>query len=531
MGLYLNPNIDNFLEAFNSTIYIDKSLVINEFNKRIGVNGKFICQSRARRFGKTMLQNMVCAYYTKGADAKEYFSKLKISKELTEPKDIERYHKYMNNFNVIKLDFNGFWTKIKVTEKYIFFDKLFYTLKEEFEKEFPNINFSKCDSVAECIERVYADLQEHFIILIDEYDLFVREKVKPDMFQQYLDFLNSLFKNDAIKPAISLAYLTGILPIVRDKIQSKLNNFDEYTMINAYPFEECIGFTKEEVKNLCKQYNLDEKEFKRWFDGYKIEDKELYNSNSVVQSILKRKFQCFWGQTGSFEAISDYLKFDFEGIREDVTQLLSGREVAVNVSSFCNTLDKFETKDDVFTYLIHLGYLTYNSDEKTCYIPNLEVKEQWKNAIERMTNFGIVPQIIKESRNLIEATIHGEEKLVAESLERSHSLVMNNWQYNNEACFASAIILSYIAGYDYYTIFQELPTGKGYADLVFIPYKSSKPALIIELKVDTVVETAINQIYDKKYNLHLEQYKGNMRFVGIAYNKETKKHTCKIEEW
>ncbi len=531
MGLYLNPGNSNFVSAFNSKLYVDKSLAINVFNQTINTESRFVCLSRARRFGKTMLQNMIAAYYSKGCDSKEYFSQMRIARELSDENDIEKFHKNMNSFNVLQLDFNGFWHSVASSDREDFFNVFHSKLKTEFIEEFPEVDFSKNFTVAECIASVYLATKQTFIILIDEYDFFVREKFGQEMFKQFLDFLISLFKNSPLKPAISLAYITGILPVVRDRIQSKLNNIEEYTMVNAFAFKECIGFTYQEVEDLCKKHNLDFQEVKRWYDGYTIDGTELFNANSVIQAIENHCVKSYVTTTGSFDAITDYIKLDFEGIRDDLAKIISGQEVKLDVSEYLNTLTDFNSKDDVFTYLIHLGYLGYNSDAMTCYIPNFEVRREWMKAVKRLNNFGQVPQIIRESETLLEATIYGEEQMVADSLERSHSLVMSNWQYNNEACFGSAIKLSFIAAYDYYTIFQELPTGKGYADLVFIPYKCKKPALIIELKVDTVVETAISQIYDKKYNLHLEQYKGNMRFIGISYNRETKKHTCKIEEW
>ncbi len=531
MGLYLNPGNSNFQKAINSELYVDKSLAINVFNKIVDTESCYVCLSRARRFGKTMLQNMIAAYYSKGCDSKEYFSQMRIARELTDENDIEKFHQNMNSFNVLQLDFNGFYSSLRAEDKTQFFNILFTTLRAEFEIDFPEVNFDMCKTVADCLASVHSKTKQTFIILIDEYDFFVREKFGPEMFKQFLDFLISLFKNSPLKPAISLAYITGILPVVRDRIQSKLNVFKEYTMVNAFAFKECIGFTYNEVEELCKKHDLDFDEVKRWYDGYTIDGTELFNANSVIQAIENHCVKSYVTTTGSFDAITDYIKLDFEGIRDDLAKIISGQEVKLDVSEYLNTLTDFNSKDDVFTYLIHLGYLGYNSDEMTCYIPNFEVRREWMKAVKRLNNFGQVPQIIRESETLLEATIYGEEQMVAESLEKSHSLVMSNWQYNNEACFGSAIKLSFIAAYDYYTIFQELPTGKGYADLVFIPYKCKKPALIIELKVDTVVETAISQIYDKKYNLHLEQYKGNMRFIGISYNRETKKHTCKIEEW
>ncbi len=529
MGMFLNPGNENFRQALRSKIYVDKTLVIKEFNNLLDTNDKFVCMSRARRFGKTMLQCLVSAYYSKGCDSREIFSNLKISTELTDPDDIEKYQKNLNAFNVIHLDFNGF--NAMLVQKENFFEKLHSSVREEFLEQFPDIDFDQCITISDCIKKVYKETNQKFIIIIDEYDFFVRYQVDKDTFENFLKLLISLFKNTTLAPAISLAYLTGILPIVRDKIQSKLNTFKEYTMLNAKPFEKYIGFTKDEVKALCKEYKMSANGMRHWYDGYKINNESLYNSNSVVNALLREEFGSYWGQTGSYEAVSDYIKFDFFGIQEDVAKLIGGQEVKVDVTTYLNTLDDFKSKDDVFTYLIHLGYLTYVPQNKTCKIPNYEVNSQWGKALIGLPQYSETHKIIKESEDLLEAVIKCDSSLVADSLKRSHSLVMSNLQYNNEACFASAIMLSFIAARDYYTVFMELPTGDGFADVVLIPYKCKKPALVIELKIDTVAETAINQIYTKKYGFNLEKYRGNTRFIGISYNKESKDHFCKIEKW
>ncbi len=531
MALYLNPGNESFLQGLNSQIYVDKSLILKELNNMANTDQKLICMSRARRFGKTMVQSLIAAYYSKGCDSKELFAKLKIGKELTQKSDIEKFKKNINTFNLIQLDFNGYWSTIKTEDKDKFFDKLNSSVKTEFVAEFPNLDFSDCHTIADCVGKVYSKTGQTFVILIDEYDFFVRNQCSETMFQSFLDLLIGLFKNEPLKPAISLAFLTGILPIVRDRIQSKLNNFDEYTMISASPLENFIGFTKDEVANLCKQYCVDEEEIKRWYDGYKIDGVELFNSNSVVKAMLSKSVKSYWSKTGSFEVVTAYMRSDFEGIQQDVAKLIGGQSVRIDVDDYLNTLDCFDSKDSVFTYLVHLGYLGYNPHDCTCFIPNYEVSKEWLRAIRKLNNFGTVPQIIKESDELLESVIWGDGQAVADSLKRSHSLVMSNLQYNNEACFASAIMLSFISAKDYYTVFMELPTGDGFADVVMIPYKCDKPALIIELKIDTAANTAIKQIYDKNYGFNLEQYRGNTRFVGISYNRESKEHYCKIEKW
>lgn len=522
MGIYLNPNADAFKMDKNTDIYVDKSLVLTELNKLLGTRQNFVCMSRARRFGKSMAGNMISAYYSKGCDTKEMFSKMKIG-------DVPGYEDNLNKFNVIKLDMNGWYNN--TPDRKLLFDDLNESLREEFEQQFSNVRFKPTDNLARCILRVYGQTNQKFVIIIDEYDVLVREKVSDDLFQKYMDFLNGLFKDATLRPAIALAYITGILPIVRDKVQSKLNEFTEYSMVDAQQFAGLIGFTHEEVEDLCNTHGIDKEECARWYDGYKLsESVGIFNPLSVVNAVRRKEFGSYWTATSSFEALKKYIMMDFEGIRQDIISMISGGSAPVNVLKFENTLDSINSKDNVFTYLIHLGYLTYNRTEKTCYIPNAEVRTEWINSIEDEREYRSIMAIVNASKKLLDDTINGNEDAVANALDAAHTEVTSNLTYNDEHCFQSAICLAYFYANTRYTLVKELPTGKGYADLALIPFLPNIPAMVIELKHNKSSESALQQIKDKKYDDALKHYRGNLLFVGINYDEKTKKHECKIEK-
>ncbi len=524
MGLYLNPNADAFQMGLNTEIYVDKSLILSELNKLVGSQGNFVCISRPRRFGKSMAGNMISAYYSKGCDTREIFSRMKLGQ-------VPDYDKYLNKFNVIKLDLNEWYQKaINEGREKNLIKYIQATLLNEFRKEFPSISFEDGSSLATDILNVYGQMGEKFVIIIDEYDVLIRERVQDGLFQDYLSFLNSLFKGTTIRPAIALAYITGIIPIVRDKVQSKLNEFNEYTMIDAGPFASHVGFTEEETKELCKQYGCDFAEFQRWYDGYKLsEEVSLLNPKSVTSSISRKRMGSYWSATGSFEALKDYIMMDFAGIKQDVIKMISGESVPVNVTKFQNTLQSITNKDNAFTYLIHLGYLSYNYEEQTCCIPNEEVRLEWVNAIDDEEDYSTIMNIVNASKKLLDATIQGNEEAVAHALDAAHTEVTNPLTYNDEHCFQSAICLAYFYANTRYTLVKELPTGKGYADLVLIPYLPNIPAMVIELKHNKSADSALQQIKDKNYCQALNNYKGDLLFVGINYDEKTKKHRCKIE--
>ena len=523
MGLYLNPNADAFQMGLNTAIYVDKSLILSELNKLVCSQSNFVCMSRPRRFGKSMAGSMISAYYSKGCDTREVFSRMKLGQ-------VTDFDKYLNKFNVIKLDLNELYQKSKTED--LGMDLITFMQKavtDEFKEQYPDIEL-KSNSISSCILQIYKQLGEKFVIIIDEYDVLIREQVPQTLFDNYLSLLNALFKGTTIRPAIALAYITGIIPIVRDKVQSKLNEFTEYTMLRAGQFAGHIGFTREEVEALCDEYGMDKAECARWYDGYRLTDTiDIFNPLAVVSSMRNQEFGSYWSVTGSFEALKDYILMDFEGIRQDVITMISGGSVEVDVYSYLNTMDCFFSKDDVFTYLIHLGYLSYNKKDKTCGIPNEEVRQEWVRSVKLSPDYKKLMEIINNSKKLLDATTEGNEEAVVKALDAAHAEVTNPLTYNDEHCFQSAICLAYFYANTRYTLFKELPTGKGYADLVLIPYLPNIPAMVIELKHNKTAGSALQQIKDKNYCQALSNYKGDLLFVGINYDEKTKEHSCKIE--
>ena len=522
MGIFVNPGSQLLEQDRKSKIYVDKSLLIKELNAMVNTNEKFVCISRPRRFGKSMATNMIAAFYSKGCDSENIFSRLKISQT-------ENWKQNLNKFNVIQMDINGFLNSIKEKENLV--EEMTSTVVSELQEEFSFVQMDKNESLASALLKIYKQTGETFILLFDEYDVLVREKVHSSLFEGYLDFLSSLFKNNNLKSAISLAYLTGILPIVRDKIQSKMNEFEEYSMTNARSFAQFAGFTEEEVEKLCEEYGLDFEECRRWYDGYKLgKDSHIYSPKSVVTAIKDHEFDDYWTQTGSYEALKDYILMNFEGIKDDVVTMIGGGKVDVDIHSFLNTMEVFNSKDDVFTYLIHLGYLSYDKELKQCYIPNREIRSQWILSIRTSPDYSRIMELVNGSKQLLQSTLNLDEKTVAIALDKAHTRATNPLTYNSESSFQSAIGLAYFYATSQYTIVKELPTGKGYADVAFIPFVPNIPAIIVELKNNKTANGAIEQIKMKQYASVLEHYRGNLLFVGINYDEKTKLHECKIEK-
>ena len=523
MGIYVNPGNENLKIALNSQIFVDKSLVLKKLCSFLNSNQRFICVSRPRRFGKSTVRDIMVAYFSKGCDSREMFSNLKIAKE-------PYFEENLNRFNLLSIDMGFFYNNVRDKEEVL--EKLEEKLREDFRDEFSDIEFSEKDSIADLIMKVYKRTNTQFVIIIDEYDTLIREKMSDEMVERYRSLLNVLFKSEQLSKTIALAYITGILPVIKDKVQSKLNNFTvQSTMLMPWGMEEYFGFTKEETEALCKEYGMSFEDCENWYDGYKIGDINIYNPNSVVIAMMTHKFGNYWTISGSYKAVSDYIKLDFDGVKTAVVEMLSGREAAVNVAKFDNSLNEINTKDDVLTYLIHLGYLNYDEETGLCRIPNREIRQEWEKAIESTGRFSKVVEMIKESDTLLYLTQNGVSEEVAAALDKAHTEVSSVLNYNFESSLQAAIILAYYTARTKYTIIQELPAGYGFADIGFIPKNPKDPAMIIELKCNQNADTAIKQIKNKNYPAAFENYLDNLLLVGVNYDKNTKIHECVIEKY
>ena len=520
MGIYLNPGNDMFSEVINGEIYVDKTELITCTNRYIRTPQKFICISRPRRFGKSMAAYMLAAYYGKDCDSLELFSPYKIAKT----KD---FKKHMNQYNVIMLNIQDFLSVTNsVVEMISYLQK---RLTKELMKEYPGVIDEDESILSFALEDVYRQTKDGFIFIIDEWDCILRDRrYSADDQKKYLDFIRNLLKD---KVYFSLAYMTGILPIKKYGTHSALNMFDEYSMTRPFEYAQFIGFTETEVKDLCEKYQVDFDTMKSWYDGYVFpEAGHIYNPKSVVDSIRRKCFASYWTQTETYEALKIYIELNYDGLKDAIIQMLAGERIAIDYETFQNDMTTFESRDDVLTLLVHLGYLAYDSKEQQVFIPNAEIRAEFVRAI-KTCKWKEVIDALEQSERLLEATWNQDEETVAEILDVVHSENTSILTYNDENSLSCVISIAYYNAMKEYTKIRELPTGKGFADIVYVPKKhSGKPAMVVELKYNVSAEGAISQIKSKRYIESLKEYQGNMLLVGINYDKESKKHTCVIEK-
>ncbi|MBQ7563560.1 MAG: PD-(D/E)XK nuclease domain-containing protein, partial [Lachnospiraceae bacterium] len=330
----------------------------------------------------------------------------------------------------------------------------------------------------------------------------------------------------------------------------------------------------DEVNGLCRRYSVDPRDMRNWYDGYymyasgsakigeesvnsdeseeevQLEEEiknpdgcvrlvdgrakrlwHIYNPNSVVEAFRMDALRSFWKNTGNFASLQDYITMDYAGLKEDIIHMLAGERCSVNVNGFQNDVIQFKSKDDVLTCLIHMGYLGYDAYTKEAFIPNTEVAEVFEAAI-KTGDWDDVGDALRHSDELLRAVWKLSEEKVAKIIASSHQDYASIIDFHDENALALAIMVSfYTARVNYYVV-RELPAGKGFADIAFIPKREGRyPAMLVELKWNRSARAAIKQIKDRNYTGALSDYKGELLLIGINYTKKTEKYTCRIEKF
>jgi hypothetical protein len=529
MGTYINIGNEGFASARNGE-YVDKSGLIAVINSTLNTERRFSCVSRSRRFGKSMAAKTLCAYYDHSCDSRHLFADLEIAGDAS-------FEKHLNKYPVIYLDMTDFVARFKDDS---IVGKIQQKLKEDVLKAYPQTQVGDDDDLMETLVAIYGETGQKFIMIIDEWDAICREfKPGTGAMDDYVSWLRRMFKSANANRVFAAVYMTGILPIKKYKkavstglSESALNNFREYSMVEPGKLAKYFGFTKEEVKVLAEKDGADFDELVKWYDGYQIGDEpSMFNPNSVMEAINRGRCRSYWASTGAFDAVSHYINMNFDGLKDDVIKMLAGGRCQVDPTGFLNDMSVIRTKDDALTVLIHLGYLGYDWVKSECYIPNREVAGEMVNAI-KANNWTPVVDALRASEQLLQAVLDGDTDTVANGVDAAHDENTSILSYNDENSLVCVLSLAFYYAKNDYVFHRELPTGKGFADLVLMPRKKSdRPAILLELKKDQSANAAIEQIHNRQYQGKVAQYGGQVILVGINYDTKSKKHACTIEEY
>ena len=548
MGSILNPTMENSFETLvnfkDKDIFVDKTDFIEKMSAKINADKRFFAVTRPRRFGKTVTAHMLLAYYSKGYIGTKIFDGLHIA-------DKDNYAEHLNKYDVIYIDmntidglFDGYsGQKQKVEGVNDLVDYFEYSVIKDLKS---SNEFSKClekhqignMGLLETLLAITQDLNTRFIFIMDEWDLVYREYRDDEVLQKkFIKLLKNLFKSDGGKACFALAYLTGILPIKKYNSQSALNGFDEYNMLSPGDYAPYFGFTEDEVANIVKSPNckVSHHDLKSWYEGYKIKGVDIYNPNSVCKAVTRNECISYWSGTSSNEEFVRLINMDFDGIKEDIINLIEGDEVTFSCANFQNDMVTIKDKNDVFSLLVCLGYLgcaeTKNQYRKVAYVPNAEIKAVLMDIV-REQNWYERMETIRRSENLLKAIKELDGTTVATIIQNIHnSPAVALLDYNDEEsltyCVMTGLLWSTLDDYSYH---REDQAGKGRVDLVYEPITRRQPLILIEFKYDDSAEEAIKQIKEKEYfKRYAGQYR-NIILVGINFSTKTKDHQCLIEK-
>lgn len=534
MGIYLNGTTAYTLYKSETVkpYFVDKTLLLSQLFPLVNAGNSYICITRPRRFGKTVMANMIAAFFSKSKAADDIFAGCKIA-ENTE------YDQYKNQYSVIHISFNDLPKRCNSYEEYI--ERIERRLVKDIRKEYPDVEISEEDAVWDILNEVYAqDMDARFIFVFDEWDfIFHQEFVTEQDKKEYLLFLRNLLKD---RPYVLLAYITGILPIAKYSSGSELNMFMEYTMISEEKFSDSFGFTDSEVDQLYERYrnNTENAKVSReglrvWYNGYHtFSGESVYNPRSVVFALTNNNLASYWTSSGPYDEIYYYIERNIADVRNDLALMVSGEAVPAKIQEYAATSMNLTTRDEIFSAMVVYGFLNYENGKVS--IPNKELMDKFEMMLRKESSLGYVYRLAHELERMLYATLHGDTETMNEILEYVHNTEVPLLSYNHETELSAVVNLIYLAARDFYHVEREEKAGIGYVDFIFYPYDKTADCMILELKVDHTPEEAIEQIIEKKYAMRFEgkfgetsQYTGRILAVGIGYSKDTKKHDCKVQ--
>ena len=538
MGTYLNSITPYTLYKSESLspYFVDKTFMLRELFPYVSAGNRHICITRPRRFGKTIMANMISSFFQKASDSSDVFDSLTISQ-------VDDYKKYKNQYNVIRIDFSKMPRNCDSYTQYI--ERIEALLIDDVKEAYPQVKINEADAVGDILESVFVQCGEKFIFVLDEWDfIFHRDFINEIDKEKYVAFLSNLLKD---RPYVVLSYMTGILPIAKYSSGSELNMFAEFTMVNSPMFGEYFGFTDDEVDDLYRRYivecdrqhkekSVTRKGLRDWYNGYYTKSGErVYNPRSVVFALQFNNLANYWTSSGPYDEIYYYIRNNISDVRDDLALMISGESVTAKIQEYAATSMNLSTRDEIYSAMVVYGFLSYLNG-KVC-IPNRELMEKFDELLVKNESLGYVYRLAKESEKMLKATLAGDTLTMERILEFAHNTEVPLLSYNHETELSAIVNLVYLAARDSYRVEREDKAGTGYVDFIFYPYDTTADCMILELKVDHTPDEAIAQIKDKKYALKFVPklagqriYTGRILAVGIGYWRDSKEHSCKVEE-
>lgn len=533
MGLFLNSKIpfESYRLVKNDIYFVDKTALLNELIPSLGVEKRFFSITRPRRFGKSVMANMIGAFFCKAVDASPVFDTLSIASS-------KEYKTHLNRHSVIYIDFSRMPQGCNNYTAYI--TRISDSIKRELIGEYQNLNLDISYDLWDLLLIIFEKTGQNFIFVMDEWDaIFHKDFISGNDKKKYLEFLCSLLKGQAY---VELAYMTGILPIAKYSSGSELNMFVEYDMATKIKFSEYFGFSDMEVDQIFQIYvqntsdpTITREQLTLWYDGYHTAAGErMYNPRSVVCALSDNQISNYWTSSGPYDEVFYYIRNNIDAVRDDLALMISGEHVEMKLQGYAAIDTELKTKNQIYSAMVVYGLLTYENG--TVSIPNKELMDKFDELLLTNDSLGYIYKLARESGRMLNATLTGDTETMCKILKYAHDTESPIFSYNSEIELSAIVNLVYLSARDKYRVEREDKAGEGYVDFIFYPEQKDADALILELKIDSTPENAIQQIKDKDYALRLKgklgetpKYTGKILAVGISYDRKTKEHFCKTE--
>ncbi|MDE7224400.1 MAG: ATP-binding protein [Acetatifactor sp.] len=533
MGMFLNSRIpyESYRLVKRDTYFVDKTALIDELIPFLEVEKRFFCITRPRRFGKSVMANMVGAFFGKAVDAGEVFEGLKIASS-------KGYKTHLNQHSVVYIDFSRMPQNCDTYSAYI--GRISDGIKQDLVEEYADICFGPDTDLWDMFQIVFDKTGQNFIFVMDEWDaVFHKDFISEKDRRNYLEFLRNLLKGQAY---VELAYMTGILPIAKYSGGSELNMFVEYDMATKVKFGEYFGFLDTEIDRLYDIYiqetpvpRITREELALWYDGYHTAAGDrMYNPRSVVCALTDNQISNYWTGSGPYDEIFYYIRNNIEDVQEDLALMVSGERIEIKLQGYAATDTELSTRNQIYSAMVVYGLLTY--EDGMVFIPNKELMDKFDELLLTNDNLGYIYNLARESAKMLKATLSGDTETMCRILKYAHDTESPIFSYNSEIELSAVVNLGYLSARDKYRVEREDKAGEGYVDFIFYPERKGADALILELKTGGTPEDAIKQIIDRNYAFRFKgkigekpKYTGRILAVGISYDRKTKEHSCKIE--
>ena len=511
--------------------YFDKTNYIEELLKDKTEIKLF---TRPRRFGKTL--NMTTLKYF--FDVRNAEENRKLFKNLYIEKS--EYFKEQGQYPVIFITMKdlkkntweqmNFAVKSLISNLYNEFEYIREKLNEKDLIEFEKIWFKKEDgdydnSLRLLSEYLYNYYQKKVVLLIDEYDNPLIVANQNGYYKEAINFYRNLYSS-ALKTNsnLKMGVLTGIVQVAKEGIFSGLNNVITYNILGN-DFETFFGLSEEEVENSLKYFELEYEieEVKKWYDGYKFGNSEVYNPWSIINYLRTKELQAYWVNTSDNALIYDNLKNSTVDVFKDLEALFEGKAIKKEISPFF-TFEELSKFDGIWQLMVYNGYLKINeklsNDEYMIKIPNYEIQTFFKK--------GFIDKFLVSGNYfnpMMDALLDGDIEEFERRLQNIFLVNTSFYDLKGEKVYHSLFLGMLIWLRDKYEVKSNGERGHGRYDAMLIPLDKIKPAYIFEFKVSKTIkgltakaEEALEQIKEKQYDAGLKE-KGISKIykIGIAF--------------